>query len=424
MVELRRVRIDNYGIFTQSARGALQRIPLQRAKIDSLKTDPSAGLLELKLSHPELGQYFSPGGQLMARIDIADEPAESLSRPLSIYYGLEPNCNLACSFCGPRDLHGISIRPQAATESFLLKQIADAGSFQVQLTGGEIFIRGFRLFKTLEQTADLGLATILGTNGVWDHLKDRRSFIAQLAKYDHITQIKVSIDGNQRFHDSVRGSGSYDEAVRTLRDLAEKGLPVRINTTIFRDSCTAEQIEHVARLAKEVKANLQVIPERACGRAKGLTEYELPFARDLFKYTLRAKELREELGIGISFNFDIFGGGKQLPIYDPERPFSCGAGLWGFAVTHLGEVYPCGFATDIDNSRFLAGIISAKQSLLDIWLNSPVLKEWRHAGKSADCVSCNDYKYTCWGGCMVQAWMTKGQLNAPDPYCLKPFKRG
>ena len=424
MTELRRVRIDNFGLLVQTQKGAIQRINLNRPQIDVLKSSPASGLDSLRTSFTQLNGMFDASGALSARIDIADEPADSLTRPLRIYYGIEPGCNLSCSFCGPRDLEHESERTTQEREGFLLNQIAEAGTFQVQLTGGEIFIRGFKLLPVLQRTSELGMGTMLGTNGVWNHIKERESFIDELAAFDHILEIKVSVDGTREYHDSVRGPGTYDQAVRTLRDLSERGFNTRINTTIFKDSCSLDQIEHVARLAKEVGANLQAIPERSCGRAEGKTEYQLPSPADLFQYTLRAKQLREELGIGISFNFDIFGGGRQLPTYDPERPFSCGAGLWGFAVTHQGAVYPCGFTQDIGKgTTFLAGVINEEHSLLDIWLNSSVLFDWRHAGKSSTCRSCEDYIRSCWGGCMVQAYLMHGSLSAEDPYCLKDFKQ-
>lgn|GEM_PF-2060903 len=418
-MDLCRIRIDNFGLIAQSAKGRMTRIELSRPEIDELKHDVPKGLRKWRSLKPEIAPFFDASDRLNARIDVADEPALCLTRPLRIYYNIEPSCNLRCRFCGPRDLHASSIRASKEKEDFLLREIAQAGTFQVQLTGGEIFLRGWPLLKTLERTGELGLATLLGTNGVWSHIRHRKAFIRHMAQFRHIIEIKVSVDGNRVFHDAVRGPGTYDAAVTTLRDLAEAGLTTRINTTIFRDSCTVEQIEHLARLAKHVNAGLQAIPLRSCGRAEGNSADDPPTPEALRAYTLRAKELREELDIPISFNFDIFGGGRQLPIYDPARPFSCGAGLWGFAVTHLGEVYPCGFAIEIGKpSRFLAGTVTSESELLDIWLHSPILDQWRNAGKSERCRRCEHYRKTCWGGCMVQAFVCSGSLSAPDPYCL------
>jgi len=418
-MDLRRIRIDDFGLITQSGRGKMERVMLDRPAIDQLKASGASGFGRLRQTIPSLSEFYDGRGNLAARVDIADEEAECLTKPLRIYYNVEPNCNLQCSFCGPRDLHGLRTKAGPELEEFLLRQIAGAGTFQVQLSGGEIFLRGRGLFRTLELTRELGLAVLLATNGVWPHIRDRVSFVRELAEFDHIIEVKVSIDGTRAFHDSVRGKGTYDEAKRTLFDLAHQGFNTRVNTTIFRESCTVEQIEHVARLAKRAGAALQAIPERSCGRARGRTTYELPSPKDLRVYTMRATELREELRTPISFNFDIFGGGKQLPIYDPGRPFSCGAGLWGFAITHLGEVYPCGFAIEAGSpEEFLVGVISPEKSLLELWLHSPVFRRWRYAGKPPECAACGHYRHTCWGGCMIQAYVINGALSARDPYAL------
>jgi len=420
MVDLRRIRLDDRGIIVQDSRGKMERILLEGVDRDALRRDVHFGVQALLPTWPELGGCLDRTGRLTARFDLADEPTDCLTRPLRIYYNIEPRCNLHCAFCGPRDFHGLSALARPEREDFLLGQIAEAGTFQVQLTGGEIFLRGWDLFKTLERTAQLGLATLMGTNGVWPHIREREAFLSELAQFRHVIEIKVSVDGTPQFHDAVRGAGTYAEAVRTLFDLSRLGFTTRINTTIFRESCTLEQIEHVARLAKQANAALQAIPERSCGRSGGKKPYELPGMEELRAYTKRATELRDELKISLTFNFDIFGGGRQLPVYDPDRPFSCGAGLWGFAVTHLGEVYPCGFSMDIGEPPiFFAGVITEEQSLLDIWLRSPVLRRWRHAGKSQKCNQCAHYRHTCWGGCMIQAYVVDGSLNASDPYCIK-----
>ncbi|MFQ5639038.1 MAG: SPASM domain-containing protein [bacterium] len=106
-----------------------------------------------------------------------------------------------------------------------------------------------------------------------------------------------------------------------------------------------------------------------------------------------------------------------MPVVDTHCPVSCSAGTWGLHITHRGEVYPCGFAIELGNRKFLAGIVSKKISLLNIWQNSEVLHKWRHAGKSLEYQNCLHYGRGCWGGCMVNAWAYTGALSAMDPYC-------
>ncbi|MCL1937121.1 MAG: radical SAM protein [Candidatus Azobacteroides sp.] len=417
----KRIRIDNLGMITQDDKGRIACIDMAHSEVKKYEVLSMCAVKNKLSQRKDLDLFVFPNGTLDADIDVCiDWNVNCLTRPLRHYYGIEPYCDLSCSFCGPRKLRFDNYRRHSEYETFLLREIAASGAFQVQLTGGEIFLRAERLFDTIEYCRELGLGVLLATNGLWSRIKDKKSFAKNLSYFDNIIEVKVSIDGNEPFHDQVRRlNGSYRAAVDTVRHLTEYGLPTRINTTIFKDSCEIGFIEHVANIAKTYGASLQAIPERACGRSLGRDVFELPSKEKLRIYSQRAKELRDELQIPISFNFDILGGGRILPNYDRERPFSCGAGLWGFAITHEREIYPCGFSIESGGEkRFLVGKVEKQGDMLDIWLNSPVLHEWRQAEKCFQCRMCNHYKKECWGGCKVQAFMINGSLSAPDPYCF------
>ncbi len=418
MTNLKRIRLDPDGLITQDQKGRMRRILLSREEIDFVKANYKTGLRSLSRKYNELNIFFK-GNALGAKVDIIDEEANCLNRPLRIYYGIEPRCNLACKFCGPRDFHDEFKPAPEETEDFLLQEIADAGSFQIQLTGGEIGIRGYDLLGVIEKTKKLGLAVILSTNGVWHCIDRKEQFLKELANYDNIIQTKISIEGTPEFHESVRGKETYKETVDTLAKLSEYGLNPRISTTIFRSSCNTKELEHLVGLAQEYSAGFQPIPLRPIGKASEFWE-EVPSKEQLREYTIHATRLRQKTGVPITFNFDIFEEGRQVPIYDLHRPVSCGAPLWGVHVTHTGEVYPCGFVQEADKEKtFLAGTITHGNSLLDIWLHSEVLKNVKYAGKSDECNSCKDYGKGCWGGCWVVAWVKTGKINGMDPYCLR-----
>ncbi|MDR1611860.1 MAG: radical SAM protein [Planctomycetota bacterium] len=415
-----RIRLDNQGFLVQNREGRLTRIDLDGEEVKSIEQMPDQDKASCIRHHRMLADQIEPSHEPGARIDIAvDWSAACLTRPLRIYYNIEPACDLACPFCGPRKL-GRQDCAGEKFEEFILREIAESGIFQVQLTGGEVFLRGEKLFATLATCRSLGLAVLLATNGLWSNIDDKPAFVKRLARFDNIVEFKVSIDGDRECHDRARGrAGSYAAAVETARIASECGLPTRINATILRDSCGERHIEHLAGLAKQIGASLQTVPERACGRSLGKQPAGLPSAENLLRYTARASRLRMEYAIPISFNFDILGGGGQLPVYDRNSPFSCGAGLWGLTVTHTGEVYPCGFAIEAgEGAPFLSGAVRQPGDLSRIWLNSPALRDWRQAEKSDKCRSCPHYRRTCWGGCKVHAFMMNGSLSACDPYCF------
>jgi len=417
----RRIRREEGAIIWQDSTGCLRRAPMIEADYGILARGSHKARQRLATRDPQLGDIVGADGRLLAEVMPPlgpPFPRDSLSGPLRCYLGIEPRCNLQCVFCGPRDLHSSPRRPSEECEAFLIREIAESGAFQVQLTGGEICLRGWKLLRTLDHLAEQGLSVLISTNGVWNHIKEPAAFATELTKYP-ILQVKVSIEGTEAFHDSVRGQGNYREAVGTLRLLSGLGLPVRINATLLRSSCSSEQLRHLVHLAAETGAALQIIPIREAGRAAALAG-QMPSREQIGEYTRLATELRHEHGISISFNFDVYDGQGQVPILDPARPVSCAAGLWGLHITHTGEVYPCGFAIEMqkDGRRpFLAGTLSAETSLLAIWRERAVFREWRTAGKSDHCRGCRHYGRACWGGCCVSAWAATGNLSGMDPYC-------
>jgi radical SAM protein with 4Fe4S-binding SPASM domain len=413
-----RVRREANAIIWQNKVGSFKRMPMNDTQYMMLTDGSNEDRRKLLESECQLSNILSEDGRLLATVSPPlgpPYPSDCLSGPLRCYLGIEPGCNLRCVFCGPRDLHSPPKRATAEFEHFLIQEIDNSGAFQVQLTGGEICLRGWNLLETFDELAARNLGILVSTNGVWDHIKNPKEFAREITNYP-IVQMKVSVEGDEGLHDRMRGKGTYQQAVRTLHLLIDLGLPVRINTTIFKSSCNEKQLRHLARLAKETGAALQAIPIRLAGRASSLVE-EMPSARQLAAYTRLATQLRQEYSIKMTFNFDIYDGTGQVPILDPDRPISCAAGLWGLHITHTGEIYPCGFAIEMGNRRFLAGKISTNTPLLKVWRESDIFREWRLAGKSAQCRRCEHYQRGCWGGCCVSAWTTAGQLAGMDPYC-------
>jgi AdoMet-dependent heme synthase len=421
-MNLKRIRLDAYGLILQRQNGDLLRIPLPREQFNLVENQPESGLRTLSATVPALAEFLV-GGKVDASLDLDSRPFPGLRKPLRIYYGIEPRCDLQCAYCGPRELSKTREVRFSVTEDFLLQQIAGAGTFQLQLTGGEIMVRGESLLDTVMKAKDHGLAVILATNGVWKCVEDRARLLRGLAEAGNVIQTKVSIEGTPATHDRLRGLGTYEQTVRTLADLANHGLNPRINTTIFKSTCTSEDLEHVVALAAKYRTGLQAIPVRPVGRASALAD-EMPEPRQLTPYLQRAAELRQQTGVAISFNFDIFVGSSRVAVFDLFHPVSCGAPLIGFHLTHTGEVYPCGFAQSLpDRDLMCAGVVSESTSLLSIWQKSPVLERIRSAGKSLECRECRHYGSDCWGGCWVVSHALAGDLAAKDPYCIKDLEQ-
>ena len=86
----------------------------------------------------------------------------------------------------------------------------------------------------------------------------------------------------------------------------------------------------------------------------------------------------------------------------------CGAGRLYCGMEPNGDIEPCVFIPiKIGNIR--------EQSLVNIWRNSPVLKQIRNRNLFKGCGEC-EYKYIC-GGCRARAFGYFNDLQGPDPGC-------
>jgi radical SAM protein with 4Fe4S-binding SPASM domain len=88
----------------------------------------------------------------------------------------------------------------------------------------------------------------------------------------------------------------------------------------------------------------------------------------------------------------------------------CLAGTGVCFISHLGEVYPCGYLPVI------AGKLSEKR-LADIWANSEVFEQLRDANNLKGKCGCCEFKNVCMG-CRARAFAASGDFMQEEPFCV------
>ena len=166
--------------------------------------------------------------------------------PMGAVYEATMRCNLHCEFCYVGDLLNVEgqWREEMNLEA-LAKAFPERDGFQINLTGGEIFMRKdimsvFDLFK--QKGYACGYLT---TNGTIIN-EERADALADLAAAGFLKHISISIDGPGEMHDVARGvKGTFERTTAGLRRLQEaarkKHAPLRvsINTTVAHESLEA-----------------------------------------------------------------------------------------------------------------------------------------------------------------------------------------
>lgn len=144
------------------------------------------------------------------------------------------HCNLACSYCLTESRPGIVDRRtlDRATLIGLAEEARELGFAGLGVTGGETFMLAD--FPETLEALSLILPTVALTNGTLftDRLLDR---VASLATRD--VELQISLDSpDADVNDALRGPENFAKVVDAVPRLVERGLRVRIATTVEHQS--------------------------------------------------------------------------------------------------------------------------------------------------------------------------------------------
>jgi mycofactocin radical SAM maturase len=323
---------------------------------------------------------------------------KGLRAPVNVTWEISLRCNLRC-------LHCLSDSGEASHDELnfkeslsLIDQLTAMKVFQVNIGGGEPFIRKDFL-DLLSYSHEKGLVTCVSTNGT---MADRS--LAKRLSALKLLYLQVSLDGaTPEVNDAIRGKGTYQKILYGMECLASEGVRFSINTVLTRTNFF--QLETLREMASQYGAELRVSRFRPSGRGKTSKAYLGPTKDQLetFSFWLNEHDL---VRTGDSF-FCLTSENRRRKGLD-----MCGAAKMTCCISPRGEIYPCAF---LQETPFLVGNVR-NSSLKDLWDASPVFDRFR----SLDAKSCVDcYRFeSCRGGCPAVAYHTFDDISLPDPECM------
>ncbi len=337
----------------------------------------------------------------------------------------------------------------------IIKQVSQLSLPILVLSGGEPLFRK-DIFELASYGRECGLRVALATNGTLVSTE-----IAHEIVDAGIKRVSISLDGaDAATHDSFRGiPGAFDQAVQGLRNLKELGMSVQINMTIARHN--AHQLPDVLEMSRRLGADaLHTFLLVPVGCGVGIAEDQMVPADEYEKILNWFYDRAQEGGIELKatcaphyFRVDrqrraaerraaslapaMFGGeGHGIGPTDMTMPGSTGVDLHPHArhpgaghpdgmqamtkgclagtgvafISYQGEVYPCGYLPA------LAGNLH-RQSLAEIWENSPVFLQLRDTGNlKGKCGYC-EFRNVCMG-CRARAFAATGDYMDEEPFCV------
>ncbi|MEM5883038.1 MAG: radical SAM protein [Candidatus Aenigmatarchaeota archaeon] len=348
--------------------------------------------------------------------------------PFLVVWDYTKACNLRCKHCYENALPKPAPDELTTQEAFkVIDEFASAGVVALAFAGGEPLMRK-DFFEVVSYATKKDFYVSLATNGTLITKE-----VARKLKDSCVQYVEISLDGFEKTHDKFRGiPGAWKKTVEGIKNCVKVGIDTCVATTTTRYNL--KEIPKLMEFAeKELCVDRFIVFNYVpTGRGKEIIEEDLtPEEREELLQFLYSKL------ISPNCKLDVFSTAPQYAVTSlkyTDGPLiathftnegmirllkgrtkvltefigGCGAGRLYCGMEPNGDIQPCVFIPiKIGNIR--------KQKLVEIWRNSPVLKEIRERDKFEGCGKCK-YKYVC-GGCRARAYGYFKNLKAPDPSC-------
>jgi SynChlorMet cassette radical SAM/SPASM protein ScmE len=362
------------------------------------------------------------------------EPTASkvMHAPRELDIEITARCNLHCRYCYFFNNPAVEYRDLPADEWLeFFDELGSLGVMRVTLAGGEPFIREDLpvllggIVRNRMRFSFLSNGALIGD--------EIAAFVARTGRCEYV---QVSVDGScAEVHDSCRGRGSFDGAIRGIRTLQRHRINVAVRVTIHRNN--VHDLENIAHFLLD-ELGLSGFSTNSAGymgtcrgnaddvllKTEERTEAMATLLRLAEKYPNRISASAGPLAEGRAWRRMEEARAQNAPAFHNRgRLTACGCPSGKISVRADGAIVPCNMLDHIELGRI------NHDSLAEIWQNSPALNQLRNrraiplAGFEF-CAGCSYIPY-CTGSCPGMAYSITGQVDHPSPdACLRRFLDG
>ena len=171
-------------------------------------------------------QLFSSGIKVIKAHFFRD-----YSVPLGVYITLTERCPNRCVYCNYETLSK-KRRYEITTGDVLniIEQLKRAGTRKLHLTGGEPLIRN-DLGEIIDYAKSKGMFVEMNCSGTYVPEK--------IDMLKNIDIVLLSLDGEERIHDELRGEGSFRQVTEAMKTLKENRISFWTNTVLTKKNLSS-----------------------------------------------------------------------------------------------------------------------------------------------------------------------------------------
>ena len=313
----------------------------------------------------------------------------------------------------------------------IIGKLGKAKVMRVTLTGGEVFARP-DIFELIDSVIENRMRYSILTNGTLINEAVIEAFGTGKRRL-RLDSIQVSIDGSCPEIHNLSRPGSFTSAIRGLKLLVKNRFPVTVRVTVSKHNI--DDLVNVTELLLDDIGVPSISNNEASPIGAGCT-YESEIALDhvdTLKAGLMLETLQKRYPGRITANAGPLAKLRMYRQMDNARQTgevavewkmgflsSCGGVFNRLGILHDGTMVPCSMLPDLTMGNLLT------DELLDVWRNSPVMKEVRDRytvplSEIPACANCEWVEY-CNGGCPGIAHQIQKTLLEPDRRdCYRDF---
>ena len=266
--------------------------------------------------------------------------------PLNVTMELSPVCNFQCKMCYVRKTEAQLRKEGRSIIDWtqwleLAKQLREAGTLYLLLTGGEPFL--YPHFKELyTELHRMGFLIMINTNGTMLN-EDTLAWLRDMAPY----RINLTLYGGSReTYDRICGNpAGYDKAIFALRSLKEIGIPTVINASMIPEN--AGDLETIMTVGRELHFNTRVSTYMFPPVRRDAEDSDSRFtpreSADMFmRKVIFATDMEQRLNYFRSQICPISPTDEESWGEHQEEHMRCRAGRAGFWISWDGTMCACG----------------------------------------------------------------------------------
>ncbi|MFZ2975067.1 MAG: radical SAM protein [Candidatus Moraniibacteriota bacterium] len=323
--------------------------------------------------------------------------------PKFVVLEITRRCNLNCKHCYINANNGKYDELSFDEIKNLVDELSEMKVFVFGLVGGEPFLRE-DIFEILSYAKNKGLATTLSTNGILI-----TKIIAKKLKEVEISEVSVSLDGLEDFHDKFRGRKCFDKVVNGIKELKENNIYTIVSTCVCPQNI--ESLDEMAKFIISLKIDSwRLFPIIPTGRAKKDLLLSLKQMQYLQEFVIKMRGLIPNVYIGESAGW-CGQKDKDLKLVEWD---GCRAGKEYCAISADGRLKACPTLPD----EFLEESIR-ERSFKNLWEDKRTFEIFRKYDTNklkGKCKKCK-MKQVCEGGCRIVTLGLKNDIYDEFPLC-------